>query len=196
MNRDNNLLLLSGTPASGKDTITNLLIELNPRFQHFKKHRSSNQPKADENYIHVSPEEFSNMATHGEFLQYHYRYDRGYGVAHSELKRHWAKSEIPIIHVGKYENIALLRAKEVVSISALLMVSLLETKHRLKKRHNGDIKEEAQRIDAYHEERAELAALVSSGNELAFDLIIDNTTEQAEVVARLLSTFCIERASS
>ncbi|XOB90951.1 hypothetical protein ACMC9M_11475 [Pseudomonadota bacterium 24LQ007] len=195
MKQDKPLLLLSGTPASGKDTITRLLVELDPRFCHFKKHRSSNQPKADGTYINVTPDEFSSMLAQGAFLQHHYRYDRGYGVARSELDQHWAKGEIPIIHVGKYENISPLRTQEVKATSVLLMVSLSETQRRLQQRHAGDIEEVERRIAAYHEEREELAALVRSGNALEFDLIVDNSGENPKKIARLIAQLYTDQAS-
>ena len=189
------LLLLSGTPASGKDTITSLLVELDSRFCHFKKHRSSNEPKTDGTYNHVTPDEFSSMVAQGAFLQHHYRYDRGYGVARSELDQHWVKGEIPIIHVGKYENISPLRAQDVTATSVLLMVSFLETQHRLQQRHAGDIEEVERRIAAYQEEREELADLVRSGNALEFDLIVDNSGDNPKKTARLIAQLYTDRAS-
>ena len=195
MKQDNPLLLLSGTPASGKDTITSLLVEIDPRFRHFKKHRSSIQPKTDGAYIHVTPDEFVVMSGQGEFLQYHYRYDRGYGVSFSELNRHWTKGEIPIVHVGKYENIGSLRSQEVAATSVLLMVSLAETKLRLEQRHADDTEEVERRTAAYHEERAELAALVKSGSTLEFDLMIDGLGKKPEEIARLISQLYTNRAS-
>lgn len=189
------VLLLSGTPASGKDTITSLLLELNSRFRHFKKHRASDQPKNDGTYIHVAPDEFRVMADQGEFLQHHYRYDRGYGVSLKVLNQHWANEEIPIIHVGKYENIAPLRTEEVNTTSVLLMVSLLETERRLKQRHVDDTKEIERRIAAYYEERAELAGLINSGTPLEFDLMVENSNKHPEKIAQLIAQLFADRAS-
>jgi guanylate kinase len=195
MKQNNPVLLLSGTPASGKDTTTSLLVKLNPRFRHFKKHRGSNQPKTDGTYIHVTPDEFAVMSDHGEFLQHHYRYDRGYGVSLKELNQHWAKGEIPIIHVGKYENILPLRTQEGNVRSVLLMVSLAETERRLKQRHVDDAEEVERRITAYREERAELAVLINSGRALEFDLIVDNSTNNPEEIAQLIARLYADRAS-
>lgn len=189
------MLLLSGTPASGKDTITSLLLELNSRFRHFQKHRASDQPKDDGTYIHATPDEFRVMAEQGEFLQHHYRYDRGYGVSLKVLNQHWANGEIPIIHVGKYENIAPLRAPETNTISVLIMVSLSETERRLKQRHINDAEEINRRITAYHEERAELADLINSGAHLEFDLIIENSKNNPEKVAQLIAQLFSEQTS-
>lgn len=195
MKQNKPVLLLSGTPASGKDTITSLLLKLNPRFRHFKKHRASDQPKNDGTYVHVTPEEFHVMADQGEFLQHHYRYDRGYGVSLKVLNQHWANEEIPIIHVGKYENIAPLRTQEVNATSVLLMASLPETRRRLKQRHVNDTPEIDRRIAAYHEERAELAGLINSGTPLEFDLMIDNSKKNPEKIAQLIAQLFADQAS-
>lgn len=190
MKQNKPLLLLSGTPASGKDTITRQLAGIDPRFIHFKKHRSSDQAKTDGTYIHVTDEEFSSMLNQGAFLQHHYRYGRGYGVAQSELDKHWAKGEIPIIHVGKYENIIPFRTQEVTATSVLLMVTLSETYYRLQQRHHGDAEEVERRIAAYHEERADLAALISSGCSLEFDFIIENSRENPKEIAEIIAQLC------
>lgn len=89
------IILISGTPASGKDTITRLLTSLNPKLRHFKKHRASDQAKEDGTYIHVTADEFAEIEADGGFLQHHYRYGRGYGVSKAELARHWTKGETP-----------------------------------------------------------------------------------------------------
>ena len=79
------LLLLSGTPASGKDTVTNAIIKKSNKFTHFRKHKISTGGKLDSSYILVSKESFDTLANNNEFIQYHYRYDRGYGVIGSLL---------------------------------------------------------------------------------------------------------------
>lgn len=187
MKQKNRLLLLSGTPASGKDTITNLLTKINPRFCFFKKHRGSNTAKDDNTYIHVEESEFSTMVEQGFFLQHHKRYGRGYGVAKSELKRHWQCGEVPIIHVGKYENIAPLYQQEFCTVSILLMASLPVTKSRLEKRHPNNKEELNQRINAYLEERRELANLLLDGNNLLFDLIVSNSHNSPEKTAKIIA---------
>lgn len=198
MKINNMLLLLSGTPASGKDTITNILTQRNPRFSHFRKHRSGDKPGLGVGYIHVTDEEFTSMSAKGEFLQSHYRYGRGYGVAHSELIKHWVKGDIPIVHVGQYRNIgdlSTLRSKGIVTVSILLLVSLQETCRRLLLRHPGNPAEVDERLKAYKEERADLAALVRSGQALEFDLVCDNSHNRPHDVATLIANFCTTRAT-
>ncbi len=172
----NKLLLLSGTPASGKDTITEILSEINSDVIAFKKHKSAETGRVDDTYIFVSHNEFKDMADNNEFIQHHYRYDRGYGVAKKELEKLWAMNKLPVIHVGKYENIHhFYELQNVEIISILLLVSLDETKKRLLERHEEDSKEVQARTNAFIEERIELAELIKEGCDLNFNLIINNT---------------------
>jgi len=183
----NKLLLLSGTPASGKDSITNALINLDSKFVHFKKHKIATGGKLDTSYHLVTKKEFHQMENNGEFVQCHYRYDRGYGVARHELEGYWAFGKIPIVHVGKYENIDLFfREKNILIVSILLLISKNETKCRLYERHVNDNTEIDNRLMAYDEERKELANLISSGSELKFDLMIENTRSHIKKTSHII----------
>lgn len=183
------ILLLSGTPASGKDTVTSALIGLNSRFIHFKKHRGSEKPKDDNTYIHVDNEEFKSLIDQGAFIQHHGRYGRHYGVSLSRLESHWSAGEIPIVHVGKYENIAPFKDADIEVRSILLLVDKTETESRLKVRHLGDDQEIQKRLAAYQEERDELAERIRSGVKLDFDLILDNSGNDPKQVAHQIEMF-------
>lgn len=186
------LILLSGTPASGKDSITNEMIKTNSKFTHFKKHKISTGGKLDNTYNLVSKSEFDQMAESNKFLQYHYRYDRGYGVSKAELELNWNNGFIPIIHVGKYENIHFfLNDDNIRIISVLIMTSKDETNRRLILRHNNDNSEIKARMNAYIEERKELSELISKGDRLHFDFIIENTFVSASKVGKLISNIAL-----
>lgn len=98
------ILLLSGTPASGKDEVSAALLKLNSNFEYFKKHCGSEVAKKDGKYIYVRTKEFNDLVKNGSFIQYHGRYERLYGVSLKELEKHWKINKIPIIHNGKLEN--------------------------------------------------------------------------------------------
>ena len=77
-------ILLSGMPCTGKDTLSQKLIERDASFMLLKKHRAVATPQtraSDATYFDISPEEFQAMAHSGEFLQYHSRYGKMYGVS-------------------------------------------------------------------------------------------------------------------
>ncbi len=188
----NKIILLSGTPASGKDTITSELIKINSRYVHFKKHKIAAGGKLDETYYLIEKNEFDSMVVNDDFIQYHYRYDRGYGVSKKELKLIFGEGKNPIIHVGKYENISPFIDYDNVSlISVLLLVSKEETSRRLQIRHSNNDVECLTRMHAYEEERDELANLIRGGAKLNFDLIINNTKNSAQESALKINHFIV-----
>src|SRR5260370_2588007 len=132
-------LLLSGMPCTGKDTLTHQLIERDPSFAFLRKHRadpSSQPPREDNTYIHVSPETFSSLAQNSGFLQFHGRYGRMYGVSREEYAALIDAARIPIIHVGKYENLHALRENGLhTGLSLLLCADRPIVHSRLLERH-------------------------------------------------------------
>lgn len=181
------LILLSGTPASGKDTLTNGLKSLDTRFVHFKKHKISSGGKLDDTYHLVSKDEFDEMAQNGKFVQYHYRYDRGYGVSESELKLLKEINKIPIIHVGKYENIAKFRNFGLKNIlSVFLFTDRNITTERLKIRHPNNSIEIEKRLAAYDEEISILKDKIAENVRLDFDISIKNNSNDVEVATHEL----------
>ena len=189
---NNKIILLSGTPASGKDTLTSELIKINSRYVHFKKHKIATGGRLDETYYLIEKNEFDSMVDNDDFIQYHYRYDRGYGISKKELKLICGEGKIPIIHVGKYENISpFIDYNDASLISVLLLVSKEETSRRLRIRHPNNNTECLRRINAYEEERNELANLIRGGAKLNFDLIINNTKNSAQEVALKINRFIV-----
>lgn len=77
MTDDNNcngrLVVISGPSGAGKDTIVNRLLQRDERFS-LSVSATTRAPRPGEqngvNYYYVSPEEFQNMASNGEFVEY------------------------------------------------------------------------------------------------------------------------------
>jgi guanylate kinase len=172
------LILLSGTPASGKDTLTKELCTIDKRFVHFKKHKIASGGKLDDTYYLVTKKEFDQMVENGEFLQYHYRYERGYGVSYKELFFLKEQGKIPIIHVGKYENIAPFKQNTTFSFLSILIYTNKDiTYERLKQRHLKNEKEIEKRLKAYDEEIDILCNFNKKPlYKLSFDIIHNNNT--------------------
>jgi len=169
------VILLSGTPASGKDTLTAELNKIDDRFVHFKKHKIASGGKMDDTYYLISKDKFDNMAENNQFVQYHYRYDRGYGVSADELKRLKELNKIPVIHVGKYENIIKFKEFGIKNILSILIYADKDTtKKRLELRHSEDISEINKRLDAYGEEIQQLCDVFNNKKVLDFDLVFKN----------------------
>lgn len=99
------ILIFSGMPASGKDTVTDGIISTDPRFVALKKHKSVGSSDAiKDTYYNISIEEFNQKAKNGDFLQYHGRYGRYYGIDESVLRSLIEQDKIPVIHIGRIEN--------------------------------------------------------------------------------------------
>ena len=181
------IILLSGTPASGKDTITTELNKIDNRFVHFKKHKIASGGKLDDTYYLISKDEFDNMAESNQFVQYHYRYDRGYGVSVNELNRLKKLNKIPIIHVGKYENIIKFKEfgiKKILSI--LIYADRGTTKKRLELRHSENYSEIEKRLTAYDEEIKQLCDGFNDNKVLDFDLVFKNDYQDYKVASQKL----------
>lgn len=184
---NNLVILLSGTPASGKDTITEKLNRINSKFELFRKHKFGLGGKKDQTYIHIEEKDFNSLINSSEFIQYHTRYDRGYGVSKKELESLLRLQLVPIIHVGKYENILPFKRFDQIScFNVLLTASKESTIKRLSIRHPNDINEQSKRLAAYNEERQELANLFQSGKEIDFHLIINTDLYSENQVAEII----------
>ncbi len=102
---DKQIIVLSGMPASGKDTVTEKLCKEHAEFLAIKKYRSvGEKDPIKDTYINVSKEEFGRKIHEGCFLQFHMRYGRYYGIAKETLCDCFEKDLIPVIHIGRIEN--------------------------------------------------------------------------------------------
>lgn len=170
---DTPLILLSGTPASGKDTITERLVnEYADTYVHFKKHRASSPKQIKETYYNVNKDTFKNMIKRNEFIQHHGRYNRYYGISKAVLEDYVSKGLIPIIHTGKLDNLITIDTKVKHPTVKILLWTRVETiEKRLSLRHKNNPEEITRRLRAANEEMKELKM---KGRLDLFDLIIEN----------------------
>ncbi len=181
-------LLLSGMPGTGKDTLSQGLSERDPTFAFFKKHRAGppTQSRAeDEAYVNVSLETFLNIARSDGFIQYHRRYGRMYGVSKKTYEDLIHTDKVPLIHVGKYENLQALRYGGLQDgLSTLLWADRDIVQARLQERHKSRIDSVEERMVAYDEEVAQLRMLVAQGTGmLDFDLLFINNGSDPDMAA-------------
>ncbi len=173
------IVLLYGPPASGKDTITQLLQNRNNIFFHFKKHKvypgdQQIQTKNQLSYFHISMNRFLNMIANGEFLQFHWRYKSFYGVSKVLMDDSLSNGKIPIVHVGKiYDLLELTDVLEAKLIIILVWETLDVISKRLKFRHKGDNDEISFRLNHYLNEIESLSKL---NLEEIFDFVIKNSS--------------------
>ncbi len=186
-------LLLSGMPGTGKDTLSQGLCERDQTFAFFKKHRAgpaTQSPAEDDSYLNVSPETFHHIAHSDGFIQSHHRYGRMYGVSRETYANLVHADKIPLIHVGKYENLQVLRKGGLEDgLSVLLWADRAIVQARLQKRHMSRIDSVEERMLAYDEEVAQLKKHVIQGRGLLdVDLLfLNNGSDPAVAAGHLLA---------
>lgn len=178
------IVILSGMPASGKDTISNRICELDKKFVPIKKHRSVGElDKKKDTYYNISPEEFEEKIIRGNFIQYHQRYGRYYGISEDVLLSHLQKDEIPIIHIGRIENYIafmgnIVGFKERHNLSLdVIHIQLWETAENLRERivnREKDDEEAAKRIAAMEQEFDDNIEMMHKGKK-PYTLVLKNS---------------------
>lgn len=170
---DKKVVVLSGMPASGKDTISDMICEMDKRFVPFKKHRSVGEfDKKKDTYFNITQDEFEKKIINGEFIQYHQRYGRYYGISEEVLLSYLQIDEIPIIHIGRIENyysflgnIVGFQKRNDLSLD-VIHIQLWETAENLRERivnREKDDEEAAKRIAAMEQEFEDNIELMHKG---------------------------------
>lgn len=180
--RKNLIIILSGTPASGKDTITREILQKYPcDFMVLRKHKTI---KESQDYVPISEELFKEKILHGEFMEYHGRYGNYYGADKNEANKIINKGFIPIVHNGHFKYIFdFLKNDEYTFFNIYLECNEKNAMNRLLLRNDKNIND---RIDAYKEERYDyLKFMQNSKNEL-FNLILDTNKLSPEESAKLI----------
>jgi len=181
-------ILISGTPSSGKDTLSDELFVLKNELVSFTKHKGSNGENKTGNYHYISISQFKDEITKGNFIQYHERYGNYYGIHKAEIEKILDAKKIPVIHVGKYENLRAIMKDERISnpLSILFFVAKEQTKRRLEVRHVDDEAEINQRLQAYDEEISQLRTAFNSDQKLLFHSVFINNYESVEQAGKAL----------
>ncbi len=182
---DRKLIVFSGMPASGKDTVTEALCSLDSLFVPFKKHRSVGaSDKLKDTYFNISAEEFEDKIKIGEFIQYHERYGRYYGISENVLYEYLKNGAVPIIHIGRIENFYTLCRnmpafeKKYGCKTDVCHIQLWETMDVLKDRITARDKTEEEinkRLAAMSQEFRDSANMMCKG-ERPFTLVIKNSS--------------------
>lgn len=149
-------ILISGTPASGKDTLTTSLLNYEQSLSYFLKHKTYKTIKSpnDGKYIYISKEAFNHMESTRKFIQYHGRYGNFYGISKESINEIASKGKKPIIHVGNYSNLRTILKSNIFKnpLKLLLFTDESQTIKRLARRHPNNNAEVTQRMNAYFEE--------------------------------------------
>jgi guanylate kinase len=175
-------ILLSGPPASGKDSVTSALHRLDPRLVLFPRLKAGTGRMAG--YRPISFEALDRMVSERRIIQSHERYGNRYAVDREYLYALLAEGKHPVIHVGRMHNLESFRALRPTFLSVLLWASRDVVAKRLNLRGD-DLLEE--RLDAWEVECADIAR--ASGGD-AFDIAIDtgaaSIDESADAIMRAM----------
>jgi len=189
----NKMIVFSGAPATGKDTVTDQICAEISDAVPFVKFRGVDPIENKPTYFNISKREFELKIQKGDFIQYHERYGRYYGIAKDTLTQYFNKSKIPIIHAGRLDNFRLINSfNPENTISILLWCELPEIEKRLEIRHPGDNHEINARYKAAKEEYKEWLQNVDYMTDL--DLIIKNTdlTKTTQLITQMIKGLPIE----
>jgi guanylate kinase len=171
-------VLLSGPPASGKDTVTVALERLDMAVKLFPRLKAgSGRMKG---YRQVPLASLDEMDAAGLIAQRHERYHNHYAIDRPYLERMLVRGEKPIIHVGRLDNLRQLQDFRPDFLSVLFWVSEDIMVDRLRHRADRNISE---RVVAWREERDDLVQL--SEPEI-FDIAIDTGVVEIVDTARLI----------
>ena len=99
-------IILYGPPASGKDTITAALTELDPRIQLFRRLKVGSGNTAP--YRMITWKELDQLRAGGNTVWENNRYGNTYAVDHSTLETA-LRNGTPVVHLGQPEAIGAVR---------------------------------------------------------------------------------------
>lgn len=100
-------VILYGPPASGKDTVTDALSKLNPRYSRYRRLKVGGGRTSG--YRMVSSDDLSALPT-SDVIWRNDRYSATYVIDRPELEVMFGSGLTPVVHLGQVEAIAAVRA--------------------------------------------------------------------------------------
>jgi guanylate kinase len=145
-------IALFGAPASGKDTITEALAELDSRYVHFRRLKAGGG--RTEGYRLCTPTEIEDLRNRGLIIYENVRYDSLYAVDRPALDGLFARDLVPIVHLGQLEGVRALARYPALWLPVLLHCRRDTAEQRARARGSSDI---SARLHAWDETERELA---------------------------------------
>lgn len=180
-------VILYGPPASGKDTVTRALAELDSRYAQFARLKVGSGKTAG--YRMGTAEQLRDLEAAGDVIFANSRYGNTYVIDRPGVDAAFAAG-VPVVHLGQVDGVrALVDGYAAAWAVVLLWCSKEVTAQRSEGRGDRDT---AARLAAWEATREDLDA----HPELAWDLTVDTAATSAEESARLIDQLLVQRAGA
>ncbi|MFF1511882.1 guanylate kinase [Streptomyces sp. NPDC058326] len=180
-------VILYGPPASGKDTVTAALSDLDPRYAQFARLKVG-AGKAT-GYRMGTPEQLHELEAACDVVYANSRYGNTYAIDRPGVDAAFATG-VPVVHLGQVDGVrALVDGYPADWSAVLLWCSREATEQRSVGRGDSDT---AARLAAWDATREDLDAHPS----MAWDLTIDTTEASPQDAARLIDQLLTQRAGA
>ncbi|MFJ5787890.1 phosphotransferase-like protein [Streptomyces hydrogenans] len=180
-------VVLYGPPASGKDTITAALTELNPKYAQFARLKVGSGKSVG--YRMGTVEQLRQLEAAGDVVYANTRYGNTYVIDRPGVDAANAAGA-PVVHLGQVDGIrALVDGYPADWLAVLLWCSRKATEQRSVGRGDSDT---AARLAAWDATREDLDAHPS----MAWDLTIDTTKVSPQDAACLIDQLLAQRAGA
>jgi len=172
MHRD--AVLLYGAPASGKDTVSDALCQLDARYALFRKLKVGGGRSAG--YRWTTAENLTRLRVSGTLVDESARYGNTYAVDATELGRLLASCRTPIVHMGRLHGVANVTRYPAAWLVARLWCPRETAEERLRNRGSTDL---ADRMRAWDE-------AAGDGTSVRFSLTVDTSRHTPAESAALI----------
>ncbi|MEV7711203.1 guanylate kinase [Streptomyces sp. NPDC088270] len=180
-------VILYGPPASGKDTVTAALAELNSRYAQFARLKVGTGKSTG--YRMGTAEQLHELEAAGAIVYANSRYGNAYAIDKPGLDDAF-KAGFPVVHLGQVAGICSLIDGYPVDWTVVLLWCPREvTEQRSEGRGDGDT---SARLAAWEATREDLDAHPG----MSWDLTVDTTAASPQEAARLIDQLLAQRTGA